>query len=208
MPPLLPFLLFAVVGALVFWVGAAARRRMQRNLQKLAEDLGLEFSPGTLLGSPPAVEGLHRGRKMEIFTYTTGGGKSRTTWAALEVELATPGTLTFKLRKQGLGTKVMELFGTSEITVGDAAFDAAWFVQTSAPELLPLALIPELREKLTAAQRTGANGTYESDGARIKYVERGSFSTAGSVDRFRDLAEIIGDLADAVEVVGAQKSGA
>ena len=43
-------------------------------------------------------------------------------------------------QRQGFTTRIMEFFGTKEITVGDAAFDAAWFVQTNQPEFLAAAL--------------------------------------------------------------------
>jgi hypothetical protein len=106
------------------------------------------------------------------------------------------------LEKQGFGSKLAELLGAHEITVGDPRFDAAWFVRTNQPEFFAAALIPELRDKLMAAQAMGARGKFELKDGVVKYAEQGTFADARLAGRLATLADVVGDLADVAEVAG------
>ena len=200
--PVLPILIVALVVPLVIWGIVATQRRTTENLRKLADRLRLTFHPAEGWTGSPRVSGMLRGKPVDVFTYSTGSGKTRKTWAAIAIQPAGAAGLTFALRKQGLGTKISELFGAREITVGDPAFDAAWFIQTNRPDFLRPALLPELREKLMAARRAGAQGGFEFNGGAIKYAELGSFYQTERIERFVALADIVGDLADIAEVAG------
>jgi hypothetical protein len=205
--PFLPLLLIPASVGLVLWLVVVQRRRMIANLQKLAPQLGLDFLPGGSWFGQPSLVGTRRGKTVQIFNYTTGSGKSRTTWSAVKAALATPSPLTFTLKKQGLGTKISELFGAKEITVGDTAFDQAWFVQTNQPEFLRAALIPELRERLLAAQRQQRSGAFELKNGAVQYAEIGSFADAKRTERFAALADLVCDLADVAEVAAQSRRG-
>ena len=200
--PLIPLLIVPAVIALVIWATVVQRRRTAANLQKLATQLGLEFFPasGWLNQYQSSVGGTLRGKTVQIFNYTTGSGKSSTTWSAMKAQLAAPSPLSFTLKKQGFTTKIAELFGAHEITVGDAEFDQAWFVQTNQPEFMRAALIPELRTKLMAALHAGLSGAFELKGGDVKYAEVGTFADAKRTERFVALAEVVCDLADVAEV--------
>src|SRR5882724_6962915 len=137
----LPFwfwIIVALAGTVLSWWAAGQQRRAAANLRALAQRLGLQFfddaKPGW--GSLLSVMGQHEGRDVTFHTFLTGSGRSRTTWRAVSVRPRTVGSLLFHFRPQGLVTKLQEIFGAEEITVGDAAFDAAWFLQTNQPEFL------------------------------------------------------------------------
>lgn len=200
--PFIPLVIFAVVIPLIVWGSVAARRRTAENLQKLAGQLGLEFQPAAGWTQSPRVSGTLRGKPAEVFTYSTGSGKTRKTWAAVSVRPAGNSGLTFALQKQGLGTKISELFGAREITVGEPVFDAAWFIQTNQPDYFRPALLPEIRQKLTAVRCAGARGKFECNGGLVKYAEVGSFYQWQRTERFVALADVVGDLAEVVEVAG------
>ncbi|HZP59714.1 MAG TPA: hypothetical protein VFB27_05265 [Opitutaceae bacterium] len=200
----MPFIVIPLIGGLVIWSAWIQKRKAAANLQKLAAQLGLEFLPARGWLARPSVAGTRRGKVVQIFNYTTGSGKSQTTWSAARVQLAAPGPLTFKLKKRGVASKLTALFGARDISVGDADFDRAWFVQTNQPEFLCAALLPELREKLMAARRAGASGAFELTGAEVKYAEIGSFATAKRTDRFATLIDLLGDLADVADVAAEQ----
>ncbi len=204
--PLIPLLMVPLVVGFVIWAAVAQKRRTTANLQKLAAQLGLEYVAAVGWMGQARVNGTLLGRKIDFFSYVTGSGKSSTTWAAVMAQAATAGTLTFTLQKQGFGTKIAELFGAHEITVGDGEFDAAWFVQTNQPEFLRAALIPELRAKLMAARRAGTTGKFELKGSEIKYAEVGTFADAKRIGRFAALADVMCDLA-AVSEVAAEGQG-
>jgi hypothetical protein len=193
-------LIFAGLMPLLIWATVAARRRAVANLQRLAQQLGLNFQPPTGWSASLRVTGELRGKPTAVFTYTTGSGKSQQTWAALTVQSANPGDFTFTLQKQGFVTKVMELFGTHEIKVGDAAFDALWFVRTNRPEFFGAALIPELREKLMAAGRASLGGKFELKDGVVKYFEPGTLADARQTARLAAVADVVCDLADVADV--------
>lgn len=198
--PLLIPLIFVGLIPFLIWAGVVTRRRTVANLQQLAQKLGLDFQPPTGWTTPLRVTGQLRGKPVAVFTYTTSSGKSQQTWAALTVQPANSGDFAFTLQKQGLVTKVMEFLGTHEITVGDAEFDAMWFVRTNRPEFFRAALIPELREKLMTAGRASLLGKFELKDGVVKYFESGSFADARQVARFTAVADVVCDLADVADV--------
>jgi hypothetical protein len=193
-------LVFAGLMPVLFWATVAARKRTVANLQRLAQQLGLDFPVPASWRTPLRATGQIRDKPVAVFTYTTGSGKSQQTWAAITAEVAKPGDFTFTLQKQGFATKVMELFGTHEITVGDAAFDSLWFVRTNRPEFFATALIPELREKLVTAGRAVLGGRFELKDGVVKYFEAGVFADALQAARFAAVAEVVCDLADVADV--------
>jgi hypothetical protein len=152
------------------------------------------------------LAGVLGGKPVELFSYAVNTGKTSIPYVAISIQLSPTTGLTFKLQKQGFGSKVMEFFGVHEITVGDPEFDAAWFVQTNQPDFFRAALLPELREKLMAAQRAGARGTFELKGGLLKYAEQGTFASAPQTARFVGLADLMRDLADVAEVAGTPSS--
>ena len=206
-----------LIGVFALVIRAAARlsRQTGENIRRLAETLGLQFTD-----KPPAfgmfftdarAAGQLRGKRVEVFPFATGSGKSRVQWSAVSAALPSPSGLTFHLRRQGFGTKFMELFGAKEITVGDAEFDAAWFIQTNQPEFLREALLPELRGKINLLVRelgTQARGMeFKLEQNVVRYAEIGSFYNGDTCKRCERAADIVCDLADVAEVFAEQQTG-
>jgi hypothetical protein len=179
-----------------------SRLRTAENLQKLAGQLGLEFQPRVGPAKRPGLAGRLGGKPAEIFSYSVSNGKTSTPWIAISIQLTAASGLTFNLQKQGFRSKVLELFGAHEVTVGDPEFDAAWFVHTNRPDFFRAALIPELRAKLMTAQHSGARGAFELKGGVVKYAEVGTFAEAPRTQRFVALANLLRDLVDVAEVAG------
>jgi hypothetical protein len=206
---MIPCLFFIAVGVLIIGGMIFAERRIARNMRSLANRLGLEFIhvSGWWVSERPRMAGRLRGREVQVFNFTTGSGKSRTTWSAVTAQPAMAFPFTFKLQHQGFGTKIAELFGAHEITVGDAEFDQAWFIRTDRPEFTRAVLLPELRTKLMEAQRTGATGTFELSVGLVKYTERGSFFTMKRAERFVTLANVVRDLAEVAYVAAEGQGG-
>lgn len=209
-PPIFVFLIIAAVVGVIWWAVVVGGRRTQANLSAVANRLGLQLEirrwMNLVIGG--SLHGTVQGRRVRFWSYTTGSGKSQTTWAAVGVIPRQDGGLEFKLSRQGLATKVMELFGSKEVTVGDRAFDEAWFVQTNRPDYLAAALVPEIREKLMAAHRAGGGGSFRLDGGgEVVYVEQGSLSSAKVIARLEGVLPVLQDLADVAEVAEARAGG-
>ncbi len=203
MLPLL-FLIFTVgMIGFVLWMAVTQTRKAKANLQALAQRLGLVYheNPGAGWMTTCTVTGLQAGREVDFHSFITGSGKSSTTWRAVSVRPKTAGNLTFYFHRQGLASKLEALFGAKEAVVGDAAFDAAWFLQTNEPEFVSAALVPEVRAKLMAAQAADSRGgTFKLENGMVRYAEVGSFSDTPACARLERMLPVLHDLADIAEV--------
>jgi hypothetical protein len=197
------------LGFTVLIVVLAGRQtgRVFRRAQQLAFDLGLtppEAKPRLGFWPAPRATGTIKGRPAELFTYTTGSGKSRMVWCALAVRPTATGGLTFRLVPQGFTTRISQLFGAKEITVGDPAFDAAWFIQTNQPDFLAAALLPEICSRIATAvaesTRPARTASFKLEQDRIVYAEVGDFGDEARCERFRRVADVLGDFAAIAEV--------
>lgn len=207
-PALLPFVLFfgflLMFGAILRFAAISARKA-EENMLRLAGDLGLTAQPAPrkwIFRGFPGAAGVIRGKPVKLYNFTTGSGKSRVTWAALAVTPAATGGLKFKLSRQGLGTKVMELFGTKEVQVGDPQFDREWFIQTNQPEFFAAALLPEIQQKILPLR-----GKWELADNVLVYVEQGTFADNHRCARFATAVGAACDLADIAEVFAGQQGG-
>ncbi len=202
-------LIFAVIGggivALVLWAIRHDRKKCTANLTGLAARLGLELiaTEKSWVGTQLEVRGPRLGKDVRFWSFTTGSGKSRRHWVAVGVRAKDVGEMKFKLQQQGFGTRVAELFGAKEITVGERAFDDAWFVRTSEPDYFGAALVAPIRAKLMAAREAGATENFKLEDGWVSYAEQGSFSSERHVARLESLVPVLYDLADVAEVCAA-----
>lgn len=201
----LPFLAFPLmVGLAIAW-GVKSSRRAEVLLAEVARRQGLTLHmPPPVWGifpSPPTATGSVRGKRVKLHTYSTGSGKSRTHWAALDVTPGRCGDFTFRIGGQGFGSRLREIFGAREIKVGNQSFDAAFFLETNRPDFFRAALLPEIQERITAAWRqAGRQANIELRDGRVRYAEVGHFSKADVVAKFEAVLPLLGDLADVAEV--------
>ena len=194
-----------MVGAFVLVVVLSIRStaRMRKEFARWVEELGWTASAMTSWSASPEASGMYAGRRGRVFTYTTGSGKSRTTWAAIELLLGSSTGLELSLTRQHFGTKVAEWFGVKEIKVGDAAFDERWFIQTNREDYMKAALLPEFRQRIEELAAKGGRGMkLEIKAGLALYSEQGFFS--GPV-RSRVVAAlpVLADLAALAEVESA-----
>jgi hypothetical protein len=207
--PFLFIILFLGAAGLAIFGAMRQSRKAAANLQALAQRLGLEYNQGKsgAFMTAAAVTGRHEGRQVSFHQFTTGSGKSQTTWRAVAVIPNSMGALTFNLHRQGMFSKVEKLFGAREATVGDAAFDAAWFLQTNDPDFLGAALVPEIRAKLTAALGAGGQSvSFRLEKGMVRYAEMGNFSSEPATLRLEQMLPVLHDLADIAEVAAGRPS--
>jgi hypothetical protein len=194
-----------VIGGLV-WLEVGRQRKALDQLGALAARLGLELKvvkrPFGL--QQHSVEGIHQGKSVRFWSYTTGSGKSQRRWIAVGVQPRKCGTFSFRIEPQGMGTRVAEFFGAKEIQVGDRRFDDAWFVRTNAPDIFGAALVPEVRAKLMSAREAGAKGSFRLEQGWVMYAEEGSFAKTEAAARLEGLLPALLDLADLAEVCAGQ----
>lgn len=202
--PLFAFLGMAVLAGFLIWLAIRSSKQAQANFTQLTAKLGLVAPPpqatfGITHSALQAV-GERRGKRVELYTFTTGAGKSRVTWVAVSAQPRRDGGLTFEIKRQGFGSKLAEVFGAKEIQVGDPAFDDAWFIQTNRSEFFRAALLPELRLKLEAAARGAMQGKFKLEKSRVSYAETGTFADTERCGRLERAMDVVIDLADVAEV--------
>ena len=201
MEALIGVVVTVLIIAVTVWFGIVQQRKAAANLRAGAERLGLKFTPSAGIGKEgPRADGVIRGREARFWCYEAGSGKHRKCWVAVALSTTTQGRLLLNLQPQGFNTKVAELFGAREIELGDARFDAMWFVRASDATAGRAALTPELREKLNAARDGGARGNFSAEKAVVRYVQEGGFHRAGTFERLEGVIPLLEELAVATEV--------
>jgi hypothetical protein len=197
---ILPVIIAIVVALL--WAARGAMQKSHAQLRDFAQRHGLRVVEKSALGFTwvESLEGEQAGRVVRFWTFSTGAGKSRTTWVAVGVRPRADGGLTFDLARQGLGAKIMEFFGVKEIQVGDAAFDAAWFVCTNQPEFFAAALVPSIRARLMASPKVGRSHGYKLEKGVVQYAEHGHLSGEAVLARLEQQLPLLHELADVAEV--------
>lgn len=203
----LPLLLFfgftAAIVALALTLGRKQQRRVRTLLTALAQRLGLELKtrPAKFGFEPtPTVEGPHRGRAVRFFSFTTGSGKSRTTWCAVSAAFAGAGTFTLDLQAQNIVGRIAVALGMQDIRIGDPAFDEAFIIKSNDPAYAAAALLPEIRARLLGERQHGATGHLAVKDGEVRYAEIGSFGSEAQVNRLASMLEVACDLAEVAEV--------
>jgi hypothetical protein len=189
----------------IIWAIRVHARKSREQIQAFAQRAGLRVNEQTVLGftSVQSLEGEQTGRGLRYWSFATGTGKARTHWVAVGVRPQATAGLTFGLTRQNLGTKLMELFGTQEIQVGDPAFDAAWFVRTNQPDFFAAALVPQIRARLLAEPAGRRSARYEIKDGVVQYVEQGYLSGNGVLAHLERQLPLLHELADVAEVFAA-----
>lgn len=199
---LFPIFIFGAVFVGILALGYFQTKKAGENLTNLATSLGLTLSTTGSLFKKHSLAGIIRGKTTEVFTYTTGAGKSKQTWSAVGVTVNKVGGLTFTLKRRvPLFDFFSRLMGKDEAKTGDAVFDKSWVLKTNQPHILQAILLPELRQKIMNFIGNGANTpSFKLETFRVVYAERGAFSSTKVCARIAQAVEVTCDLVDAVEV--------
>ncbi len=193
---------FAMIGLFVTVMVFAFRQtaKVRKEFPRWVEELGWTAKPMTSWTTPPEATGVHAGRSGRVFTYTTGSGKSRVSWAAIELASGVSSGLELQLTRQNFGSKVAGWFGVKEIEVGDAAFDERWFIRTNRPDYMKAALLPEFRQRIDELAARGGRGMkLEIKEGRAIYSEQGFFNPQVRA-RVAAALPVLADLAALAEV--------
>ena len=182
------------------------QRKAREQLAGIARRLGLELrSQAAKLGfePPPTVAGRHRDRAVRFFNYTTGSGKSSTTWSAVAASVGGAGDFSLELFPENFLTRIATALGLQDIRVGDPAFDQAFIVRSNDPAYAAAALLPEIRARLLAERPHGARGHLAIKDGEVRYAEAGAFDNEARVTRLAGMLEVVCDLAEVAEVYKA-----
>jgi hypothetical protein len=180
-----------VVMGVVFWMTIKSARKTGAAIEVYAAELGLhaEKKPPVLgIFHPlPQVVGTLHGRDIKIYQFQKGSGKNSQTWSALEMGRVKGTDLQITLSGQGTFSKLRSFFGAKEIEVEDRAFNDRWFIETSDPEFLKVALYGKICAAIDASQPAGTKpkGRYKMEVGAVRYEEQGTLGDADRRERIR-----------------------
>lgn len=198
------FIAFTIgVVALAVTLGLRQQRKAMAQLGAVAARLGLELrrQPSKFGFEPtPTVEGRHRNRGVRFFSYTTGSGKSRTSWIAVAAAVNGGAGFTLDLYPENFIYRIATALGMQDIKINDPVFDPAFIVRSNDPAYAAAALLPEIRARLLEERQRGAHGHLSVKEGEVRYAEIGSFSEQDRVDRLARMLEPACDLAEVAEV--------
>lgn len=186
---LLLFLLIAA-GAFAFsW-------KKSRDWRLMGEALGLAHPSGatSVFGGARLMSGTFQGRKVAMWTFTRGTGKSKTTYTAARAEAPRSNPyVEVHGDPEGLFDKIAKAFGGQDVTTDDPPFDKAFRVRSTDEVAARQLLDPLTREALLASAR---RAEWHLRDARAETHVRG-FVT--DVEAGRQLLEVASRLAQAAE---------
>jgi hypothetical protein len=206
---LLPFvvlIVFAGFVGLAMALGLRQQRKAREQLGALAAQLGLELrrQPARFGFEPtPTVEGRHRNRSVRFFSYTTGSGKSRTTWCAVSAAIGGTGAFSLDLYPENFLVRLVTALGMQDIRIGDPPFDQAFIIKSNDPAYAMAALLPEIRARLLDERHRGAFGGLTVKDHEVRYAEMGGFDQPDQTARLGRILEIVCNLGEVAEVYQA-----
>ena len=145
---ILLFLAFPVgIIVLALVISAMAKQAHANAWGAFARQVGLTLNYSGWRSSP-TVTGSYRGYQVYLYTYTSGSGKNKTTYTSFIAYTGIGNRSHLQISKEGFLSKIGKALGFQDIQVGDQAFDEAFIVKSSTPELIPYILTPQIRQTM------------------------------------------------------------
>ncbi len=165
--------------------------------EELAAQLGLQFTAGNFWGKSATVSGIYHGHAMQMNTFSRQMGRNRVTYTRIAFEVENTAELWLTISNESLGSKLKKMVGQKEISLGDEALDAEYFIQGS-PEITVQRILSStnLRQKLLDAKSVHI----ELKSKEI-YSEKRGFEA--NPEKLQAMFDLLGGMADAVNRFGA-----
>ncbi len=174
---------------LIFYILRINNQKIFKQVSILSSNFrlqGLAALPKTWALSPymPEMFGEYDGRKLRLYFYTTGSGKSTTYWTSLEMEVENREDQTIKIYKENFFSKIGKAIGGQDIQIGDGKFDSELILRASDEQFLKNLLTPEIREQFLRiwVERKPA-GTVSLAGNTLQYIETGLVNNTARRER-------------------------
>lgn len=180
-----------VIAIIVFaiWASSKAMEKWRDTLQDVAEQLGLEYDPGTWLRKASSA-GAIGDHQYKLDSYTVSTGKSSQTFTRIILDVNLPSEL--ELKKEGLLSGFAKAFVGEDVQVGIEHFDEK-FLLKGRRDVAVLARLG-YRSRVAMAKSIGTWGVKVRKG-QIEWVEGGLISDA---DKLMAVSRAMIELADAL----------
>ena len=154
-------LLFQILSSLVllglsglifyaYWLGL---RRRQRAWANFAQRHGLTLH-STEVMSLPHITGSYEGQQLELQVEQRGSGKNRSYVTVLHLDVIDAVSESLSLEREGLGDKILKVFGRNDEEIGDDDFDRYFDLKNLDPESATLLRHPDVQQHLFTVAKT------------------------------------------------------
>lgn len=140
-PSLLIFSGFAIVTLIIMIIAKLRKNAFVRTCEEVAEKLGGRFQKEGLF-EYAAIQFRIEGRVAAIDFFQA---KDSSTTATVALGRSVPGTL--RIVEETLGQSLLKLFGSQDLSIGDAGFDAHYVVKATPETLAAKVFAPERRDR-------------------------------------------------------------
>lgn len=181
MTGIIPFLFFGVI---IVFVGVFAHHRMKENARKwslVADRLGLthmrdsHWNLGNIIGSL-------NGFQVQVYTFTRGSGKSRSTYTRIETTIHPALCAGLQIyRETPIFSSLGKLLGGQDIQVGDSRFDDRFIIKSSDERAALQLLNGQTRDRLLDYDH--GVGALNLESARLELTERGTITDPDRLQR-------------------------
>ena len=131
---------------------------------QLAADLGLEYSrPSSWQAG--TITGPYQDFQVQIYVFTRGGGKNKTTLTAVKTFVNPQLTLGLKIYREHALSGIGKVLGFQDIQTGDKAFDDRFLIKGKDEAGVLRLLTPSLRQEILRFDRFAARATVDDHGA-------------------------------------------
>lgn len=118
------------------------------------------------------IEGTYQGLPLTVDLQTRGAGRNQTTVTVLRLSVGEALPPDFSLEREGLGDKVLRLFGKHDPEIGDARFDEAFDLRNLSPATAEVLRRPRVQQHLFAVGRAYQDfhlrgGWLQAEGHRV-----------------------------------------
>jgi hypothetical protein len=170
-------------------------RRVRQKWTDLAARTGLTVDIGGTFARP-TVGGTYRGRPLQLYTFTRGSGRSKSTYTAVSIATNSPAGWSLSLRPERWYDPLAKSLGMKDVEIGDAMFDQRFRVNANPPEIAIAVLRGNEVLRSTLMQAPPFN--IELKSGFVQHNQRGFES---NIERLEALFNVMSDVADAVETV-------
>jgi len=146
-------LIFLGIMGLGLYAGWRNLRQRQRAWATFAEQHGLTLH-STEVMSLPHITGSYEGQQLELQVEQRGSGKNRTYVTVLHLDVIDAVSESLSLEREGLGDKILKVFGRNDEEIGDDDFDRYFDLKNLDPESATLLRHPDVQQHLFTVAKT------------------------------------------------------
>jgi hypothetical protein len=152
-----------LVVALVVWQRHRTNK-IAEAWKAMAEDLGLSYSRPSSW-QPGTITGAHMDFQIQIYVFTRGSGKNKTTLTAVKTFVNPQLSMGLKISREHMFSGLGKMLGFQDIQTGDKEFDDRFVIKGKDEPAVHRFLTPGLRQEILRYDRFASGASISDEGA-------------------------------------------